>query len=67
MHVRSRLASLAAAVAVGALAASAAVALPWQAADGPRSDRYREGQRVEYATEDSQKGPRAGDVRLIEG
>lgn len=27
----------------------------------------REGQRVEYATEDSQKGPRAGDVRLIEG
>ena len=27
----------------------------------------REGQRVEYTPEDSSKGPRAGDVRLIEG
>ena len=27
----------------------------------------REGQRVESAIEESQKGPRAGDVRLIEG
>ena len=27
----------------------------------------REGQRVEFTPEDSQKGPRAGDVRLIEG
>jgi cold shock protein len=27
----------------------------------------REGQRVEFSIEDSQKGPRAGDVRLIEG
>ena len=27
----------------------------------------REGQRVEFAPEDSGKGPRAGDVRLIEG
>ena len=26
----------------------------------------REGQRVEFTQEDSQKGPRAGDVRLIE-
>ena len=26
-----------------------------------------EGQRVEFTPEDSQKGPRAGDVRLIEG
>ena len=27
----------------------------------------REGQRVEFAIEESQKCPRAGDVRLIEG
>jgi CspA family cold shock protein len=27
----------------------------------------REGQRVEFTTEDSGKGPRAGEVRLIEG
>jgi len=27
----------------------------------------REGQRVEFVVEESQKGPRAGDVRLIEG
>ena len=27
----------------------------------------REGQRVEFTPEDSGKGPRAGDVRLIEG
>ena len=27
----------------------------------------REGQRVEFVTEDSAKGPRAGEVRLIEG
>ena len=27
----------------------------------------REGQRVEFSVEESQKGPRAGDVRLIEG
>ena len=27
----------------------------------------REGQQVEFTVEDSQKGPRAGDVRLIEG
>src|SRR5262249_42922836 len=27
----------------------------------------REGQRVEFTPEESQKGPRAGDVRLIEG
>src|SRR3954470_19789608 len=27
----------------------------------------REGQRVEFQIEDSAKGPRAGDVRLIEG
>jgi cold shock CspA family protein len=26
----------------------------------------REGQRVEFTTEESGKGPRAGDVRLIE-
>lgn len=26
----------------------------------------REGQRVEFSPEDSQKGPRAGDIRLIE-
>ena len=26
----------------------------------------REGQRVEFQVEESQKGPRAGDVRLIE-
>ena len=26
----------------------------------------RDGQRVEFTPEDSQKGPRAGDVRLIE-
>jgi cold shock protein len=26
----------------------------------------REGQRVEFTTEESAKGPRAGDVRLIE-
>jgi cold shock protein len=26
----------------------------------------REGQRVEFAPEDSQKGPRAGNIRLIE-
>lgn len=26
----------------------------------------REGQRVEFTTEESTKGPRAGDVRLIE-
>jgi CspA family cold shock protein len=26
----------------------------------------REGQRVEFSSEDSSKGPRAGDVRLIE-
>jgi len=46
MNVRSRLASLAAALAVGALAASAAAGAPSSAADGPRSDRYREGQRA---------------------
>jgi CspA family cold shock protein len=27
----------------------------------------REGQRVEFTAEESSKGPRAGDVRLIEG
>jgi cold shock CspA family protein len=27
----------------------------------------REGQRVEFTQEDSPKGPRAGEVRLIEG
>ena len=27
----------------------------------------REGQRVEFTTEESTKGPRAGEVRLIEG
>ena len=27
----------------------------------------REGQRVEFTPEESQKGPRAGEVRLIEG
>ena len=27
----------------------------------------REGQRVEFMIEESQKGPRAGDVRLVEG
>jgi cold shock protein len=27
----------------------------------------REGQRVEFTVEDSAKGPRAGEVRLIEG
>jgi len=27
----------------------------------------REGQRVEFTTEESGKGPRAGEVRLIEG
>ena len=26
----------------------------------------REGQRVEFTPEESQKGPRAGDVRLVE-
>jgi cold shock CspA family protein len=27
----------------------------------------REGQRVEFTVEESPKGPRAGEVRLIEG
>ena len=27
----------------------------------------RDGQRVEFVIEESQKGPRAGDVRLVEG
>jgi CspA family cold shock protein len=27
----------------------------------------REGQRVDFTPEDSQKGPRAGEVRLLEG
>lgn len=27
----------------------------------------REGQRVDFVIEESQKGPRAGDVRLVEG
>ena len=27
----------------------------------------REGQHVEFVIEESQKGPRAGDVRLVEG
>ena len=27
----------------------------------------RDGQRVEFNIEESQKGPRAGDVRLVEG
>jgi len=27
----------------------------------------REGQRVEFVVEDSTKGPRAGEVRLLEG
>ena len=27
----------------------------------------REGQRVEFTIEESQQGPRAGDVRLIDG
>jgi cold shock CspA family protein len=27
----------------------------------------REGQRVEFTPEESAKGPRAGDIRLIEG
>jgi cold shock CspA family protein len=27
----------------------------------------REGQRVEFATEESPKGPRAADVRLLDG
>ena len=27
----------------------------------------REGQRVEFSPEESSKGPRAGDIRLIEG
>ena len=27
----------------------------------------REGQRVEFTVEDSSKGPRAGEVRLIDG
>ena len=27
----------------------------------------REGQRVEFTTEESPKGPRAGEVRLVEG
>ena len=27
----------------------------------------REGQRVDFSIEESQKGPRAGEVRLIEG
>ena len=34
-----------------------------------QADGYRElqeGQRVEFSSEDSTKGPRAGDVRLIE-
>jgi len=26
----------------------------------------REGQRVEFTPEESQKGPRAGDIRLVE-
>ena len=29
-------------------------------------DQLNEGQRVEFTPEDSGKGPRAGDVRLIE-
>lgn len=34
---------------------------------GTLFEMLREGQRVEFAPEESQKGPRAADVRLIEG
>ena len=34
---------------------------------GPMFELLREGQRVEFQIEDSAKGTRAGDVRLIEG
>ena len=37
------------------------------AVHGTVFELLREGQRVEFAIEESQKGPRAGDVRLIEG
>ena len=30
-------------------------------------ERLREGQRVEFTPEESGKGPRAGEVRLVEG
>jgi cold shock protein len=33
---------------------------------GPVFEMLREGQRVEFTTEESAKGPRAGDVRLLE-
>ena len=29
-------------------------------------EQLREGQRVEFTPEESQKGPRAGDVRLVD-
>lgn len=43
---RSRRRRLVAALAVGALVAATLIASPRHAADGPRSDRYREGQRA---------------------
>ena len=34
---------------------------------GAGFERLREGQRGDFTIEESQKGPRAGEVRLIEG
>jgi hypothetical protein len=35
--------------------------------DRTSPELLREGQRVEFTTEESAKGPRAGEVRLVEG
>jgi CspA family cold shock protein len=34
---------------------------------GSLFELLRDGQRVDFSIEDSEKGPRAGEVRLIEG
>ena len=41
--------------------------VPRSAVRGAVFELLREGQRVEFAVEESAKGPRAADVRLIEG
>ena len=40
---------------------------PHRSVRGAVFELLREGQRVDFTPEDSQKGPRAGEVRLIEG
>jgi len=40
--------------------------LPSERRAGRVFELLRDGQRVEFTPEESQKGPRAGDVRLIE-